>query len=168
MRPFYIFFYIFLLFFKPEISFSQNLAYIDINYIIKNSILGKKTIQELDSTNKKNLEILKKQQSTLNEERITIENKKNIISDDKFKNEVMLLNKKIDDFKILQDQMSSDFKLLNKQKFDEIIKKINFLIEEYMVQNNITIILNKESVYVTSSNNDITNEILKIVDKNLK
>jgi len=71
------FFLIFFLnFFLFNISFSNNIAFIDLNFIINNSIIWKKIIEKLESTNNKNLELLKKEQKLLNDERDEIEKTK--------------------------------------------------------------------------------------------
>jgi len=168
MRYLIIIFYFFIIFFKSQFLFAQNLVYLDINFIINNSLIGKKISNELDLINKKNLTYLKQEQSILNNKRIEIENKKNIVSEEKLKSQIDILNNEIDLFKKKQDQLSLEFKELNRNKINELIKKINSIIEQYMIKNEIRIIFNKESVYVSLDDGDITNEILELVDSVLK
>jgi len=168
MRYLIIIFYFFIIFFKSQFLYAQNLVYLDINFIINNSLIGKKISNELDLINKKNLTYLKQEQSILNNKRIEIENKKNIVSEEKLKSQIDILNNEIDLFKKKQDQLSLEFKELNRNKINELIKKINSIIEQYMIKNEIRIIFNKESVYVSLDDGDITNEILELVDSVLK
>jgi len=168
MRYLIIIFYFFIIFFKSQFLFAQNLVYLDINFIINNSLIGKKISNELDLINKKNLTYLKQEQSILNNKRIEIENKKNIVSEEKLKSQIDILNNEIDLFKKKQDQLSLEFKELNRNKINELIKKINSIIEQYMIKNEIRIIFDKKSVYVSLDDGDITNEILELVDSVLK
>lgn len=167
MKKFVFFTFIFLFIFFSKNSYSKNLAYININYIINNSLIGQKVISDLEKINKKNLDILQKEQIVLNDKKKNIELKKNIISEEKIISEISVLNNEIDDFQKKQDKMSENFRDLNRQKIDELIKKINPIIEKYMEENQISVILNHESVYVSFSDNNITNKILDLVNKNL-
>jgi len=164
MKFFRILILLIIFLFKSQILFAQDLVFIDINYIINNSIAGKRILNELELTNKKNLTLLKNKQLELNKERNEIESKKNIISEEKIKFEINSLNNKISNFQNKQQQMSNDFKELNRIKINELIRKINPIIEKYMTQNNIKIIFNKESVYVSLEDGDITDDVIKLVD----
>jgi len=65
-------FSIFLLFFLfTNLSFSNEpVAYIDIDFILKNSDIGKKTLEKINTQNNKNIQDLKKKEkiSLLNKE----------------------------------------------------------------------------------------------------
>ena len=59
--------------------------------------------------------------------------------------------------------------IANKNKqLDELLKKINPLIIEYMSDNSIELILSKKSVYLGKTELDITENILKIINENFK
>ena len=51
--------------------------------------------------------------------------------------------------------------------FNELLVQVNELIKDYMEKNSIEIILNKKTILVAKSNLNLTNEILKIVNKEL-
>ena len=51
-------------------------------------------------------------------------------------------------------------------KLDELFKKINPLIIEYMDDNSIDMIIGKNSVYLAKSNLDITKNIIELINKN--
>jgi len=48
-----------------------------------------------------------------------------------------------------------------------VIKKINPLIEKYVNDNKIEILLNKKDIVIAKSEYDITNFIIELLDKNL-
>ena len=55
-------FFIFIFFFLniPQAKSSEPIAYIDMDFIIKNSEIGKKTLDIIDSLNKNNINKIKK------------------------------------------------------------------------------------------------------------
>ena len=50
----------------------------------------------------------------------------------------------------------------------KLIKALNPILKKYMEDNNIQIILDKKNVLVSNSKFELTDEILKILDKELK
>ena len=98
---------IFLNFFFFQISIASNIAYIDLNYIINNSNSGKIISDKLEDINIKNLNLLKKEQSSLNNEKTEIEKTKNILSNDELNKKINILNDKLEKFNQKQEVMSA-------------------------------------------------------------
>ena len=164
MKSLNFFFYLFVILIKSQFLYADNIALLDINFIINNSIIGQKTLKDISLINQENLTILKEEQLKLGKEKSKIESKKNIISKDQYQIELTSLNDKINEFKQKQDKMSLEFNELNKNKMNELLKKINPIIQQYMVRNEVKIVFNKESAYVSLSDSDITDDILKLID----
>ena len=59
-----IFFFLYIFIFNSTISYGS-IVYLNIDFVIKNSEIGKLSINKLESINKQNLETLKENQSEL-------------------------------------------------------------------------------------------------------
>ncbi len=60
---------------------------------------------------------------------------------------------------------------MNKKKQSELNKllnKITPLIQEYMTEKSITVIIDKKNVFIAKSEHDITKEILELINKKIK
>ena len=158
---------IFLNFFFFQISIASNIAYIDLNYIINNSNSGKIIIDKLEDINIKNLNLLKKEQSSLNNEKTEIEKTKNILSNDELNKKINILNDKLEKFNQKQEVMSAEFKELRNNEIANFLKKINPIIETLMIDNKIDLILKKESIYISKTEYDITNKLITLINKNI-
>ena len=81
-------FLVFIIFFSSVLSTNANdkIVYLDINYILNNSKPGKSILSQLDTLNKNNIAELKKNELQIIEAEKAISIKKNIISDEEFKN----------------------------------------------------------------------------------
>ena len=158
---------IFLNFFFFQISIASNIAYIDLNYIINNSNSGKIIIDKLEDINIKNLNLLKKEQSSLNNEKTEIEKTKNILSNDEINKKINILNDKLEKFNQKQEVMSAEFKELRNNEIANFLKKINPIIETFMIDNKIDLILKKESIYISKTEYDITNKLITLINKNI-
>ena len=95
------FFLVFIIFFSSVLFASSNdkIVYLDINYILNNSIPGKSILSQLDTLNKNNIAELKKDELQIIEDEKALTKKKNIISEEEFKNEILKIEKKIKIFK---------------------------------------------------------------------
>ena len=59
-------------------------------------------------------------------------------------------------------------KNLKKKQTFEIVKQIGPIVEKYMKEKSIDVVLKNETLYISKSNYDITKEILEIVNKEIK
>ena len=161
-----ILFILFLSFFYLNNVSANNLAYLDLNYLLNNSLSGKKLIKNLEVLNNQNIEKLKKEQVTLNNERDNINKIKNIISSEELNNKISVLNEKLNKFQQKQDKMSKEFKQKQEEEIKNFFNKINPIIEKYMLDNNIDLILKKENIFISKKNFDITNILIELINKN--
>ena len=157
---------IYLNFFLFNISFANNIALIDLNFIINNSILGKKVIEKLENINIKNLDLLKKEQKLLNNERDEIEKTKNILSKEELDKKILNLNNKSQNFIKKQELLSSEFNELKQSEMSDLINKINPIIEKYMIENKIDLMLKKENIYISKIEHDVSKAIINLIDNN--
>ena len=53
-------------------------------------------------------------------------------------------------------------------QLDQFLKLINPIVQEYMKEKSIDIIIDKKNIFMAKSKNDITNDILTIVNNKIK
>jgi len=159
---FILFFFNF--FFFKSIVIANNIAFIDLNYIINKSIEGKSVINKLENINKKNLDLLKKEQLSLNNERDDLEKSKNILSKEALNDRILLLNNKLKKFNEKQEALSKEFKNLKETEMSNLINKINPIIEKYMIDNNIDMMLKKDNIYISKSQYDVSNKLIELIN----
>ena len=147
---------------------SEKVAFIDIDYIIQNSLIGKKMLNEIKDIDTKNLDKLKKKNKILKDLETEINNKKNIISEDAFKAEVVSFRKKLQDFTNEKNQMKNEFNEYKKNKIQDIFKKINPVINEYMQTNLVDILLDKKDIFIGRKEVNLTMELLDQINKKIK
>lgn len=143
--------------YSSEIS---NIGFIDIDFLIKNSEIGKKTLKILEDKNLENIKILKKKEKKLLDEENELKNKKNIISSDEFNNEVKILQIKIKELRNEKKLLANNFNELKNKEFNELLKKYNVVIQDFMSKNSIDIIIDKKNIYIGKASSDLTKLIL--------
>ena len=164
-----IFFIVLFLFLFNSNSYSKDkIVYLDFNFVINNSNIGKKVLKEINDLNKKNIENLKLNQSKLKKEVDEINKIKNIASSEDIRKKISLHNENIKKYDQLKKRLSNEIQNKRNQEMNEIVKLINPILENYMKDNSIDIILNKEIVYFAKDKYGISNDILNLTNDKYK
>ena len=163
-------FSIFLLFFLfTNTSYSnESVAYIDIDFILKNSDIGKKSLEKINTQNNINIQDLKKKEKILKDLEIEIASKKNIISKEAFDKEVIVFKKNIDQFKIEQKKIIKNFNDYKKKEIDEVFQKISPIINSYMEKKSVKILFDAKNIFMARNDLNLTNDILEAINKEVK
>ena len=147
---------------------NTKIVYIDINQILNDSHVGKKTINELEIELKKKNEMFKKIEEELKAEESSIVAKKNILSEEDYKKKIINLRKKINNYR---NERSTNLNSFNEKKqslTNRFIGIINPIIADYASKNDISIVIRKEHMILGKTELDISDEILKLVNKEIK
>ena len=157
----------FLLLIKTN-AFAKNIVYLDVQFIIDNSDLGKFYKNEINKFSENNLKKLKAKENEINVKRNEINKQKNILSNDEKK-------KKIDELNVLLNNFNLEKNKINKQIIDEkkeytskILNLLNPLLTNYVDKNNITLVIEKKNIIVGIKSLDITKDILKALNLETK
>tara|TARA_Y100000389_G_scaffold185175_1_gene204318 strand:+ start:586 stop:1095 length:510 start_codon:yes stop_codon:yes gene_type:complete len=153
----------------PSYSFAENkIVFIDIDFLMKNSNIGKLSLKKLENLNTKNVKILKDNEQILKDKENILLQKKNIISKEEFEKEINNLRLQINDFKVKKDNMVKDFNNLKVEELNKVLAKFNIKIQDYMSQNSIDIVLNKNNIFIGKVTSDITKSVLVEINNEFK
>lgn len=166
-KNFFLYFFSLIFFFNSTNTFG-NIVFIDVDFIIKNSNIGKISLKKLENINNENLESLKQKQSELKNLEEDLNNKKNIISSDEFNKELTELKAKFKSFNSEKEKMANNFKSIQNNEISSVLKKINSVIQEYMNTNAIDLVLDKKNIFIGKVSSDITEKILTEVNIKFK
>ena len=125
-------------------------------------------LNQFDSDNLKNIEKLKIKENELKKIEDEIKKKKNIISKDELEKELLILKDKITEFNKIKGQLVLEFENKRNKEINEFFLKINPIIQNYMNENSIDILLERKNVFIGKNDSDITNIIIKQINNTLK
>ena len=163
------FFFIFIFFVLNTslVNSNESIAYIDMDFILKNSNIGKKTFNLINDLNNENINELKKNEKILKDLEDEIISKKNILSKENFDNEVELFKEKAYKFKEDQLKRVENFNNYKKNELDSVFMKISPIINSYMEQKSVKILLDSKNILIGRNDLNLTNEVLKEINKNI-
>ena len=78
----------------------------------------------------------------------------------------MALREEMNNYNKDRQETFSKFEQNKKKKLNEFLKQITPLIEKFVKENSINIVLNEKNLFIASKKFDITNQIVEIINKN--
>tara|TARA_B110000003_G_scaffold195758_1_gene194477 strand:+ start:523 stop:1032 length:510 start_codon:yes stop_codon:yes gene_type:complete len=164
----YIFFLIFCITSINSAIGKEKIVFIDIDFVLNNSNLGKSIYTKLDKLNKKNFDELSKIEEQLAKKKKSIDVSKNISSKENLEKEINLFNEELKNFRSKKNELLKAFESKKKREIDDFLANVNPIIQEYMKKNSISIVLPKNQILIGNTEMDITNDIMDLVNNNLK
>ena len=143
-------------------------AFLDLDFVFQNSNLGKKISDKLEKLKSKNLELLKNRETEFMKEENELKKIKNLISEDEFKKKLNELSDKLNQYKVEKKTIGSDFNKIKNDELKLFFQQINPIIQEYMNNKNINLLLEKKNIFIGKAENDITSDILNAVNNEFK
>ena len=150
-------FFIFIFFWNINLSYAnENIFYIDINYILENSIVGKSINTQIKKIQNKENENFKIEEKKLIEKEKKLISQKNILDEKQFKIELDKHKKNLSNYKKKTDYLKIG------------LNSLNPIISKYVEENEISLVLQKKNIIVAKKELDITIKILELLDNKLK
>ena len=153
----------FLLFFSSQSHSEIKIAFIEIDFLIAQSLAGKSLTEQLDKINKKNKKNFDEIQKKLLIEKDDLVKKKNILSSDEYDKKVVNLNKKFNSTKADVKNKINLLRSKKKEGIAKILKELNILLTEYSNKNQLAFIIDQKNIIIGKTDLNITNEILKLL-----
>ena len=142
-------------------------AYLNLDTLISKSNIGKTALEKINNLDKQNIENLKKKNEVLKDLESKIKAKKNIISDEAFMMEIEELKKKINEFTKDKNEIVKNFNEFKAKELDNVFNQITPIIETYMKDNSITVLLDTKNIFMGKIEADLTDKILILINKEL-
>ena len=150
------------------VNSNDKIGILDLDSLIEKTNIGKKIISDLNIINEKNLVSLKQIEGNIKADQENIKKQKNLLSQEELTKKINKLNSDISEFQKKKNNLVNNFNVEKKSKFDEFFKTILPLIENYIEQNNINLVFDKKNIFIVNKKNNITEDIIKLIDEKLK
>jgi len=157
-----------LLLFNNSLYAVTNVAYLDMNMIYNETKVGKLIFTELEEIQKNNISNFKKSEESLKKEEQKIFSQQNILSEEEYKKKVLSFKEKVDKYQSDRNKSINKLKEKRARSIKELSTSVNKILAEYSEEKKITLIIPKKNIIMGNTELDITNDILKIIDKKVK
>jgi outer membrane protein len=144
---------------------NEKVAFINIDRILNESSIGKSFIDELKKIRLENEKKIQFKKDEILKQETEIKKLKNVISEKDFQNKVKILKNDVNKFNNNKKIFEQNFNKKRQEMFANLMKKISPIVESYMSENSISIVIDKKNVFIAKSNYDITNNIIDLINK---
>ena len=146
----------------------DKVVFIDINFIFKNSIVGKELNEKIaKKDNEINLEI-KKFKNDIEVEKNEITSQKNVISIEEYNKKIKILETKINKMNDLISKKTDELNKFKKNVETSFSKELNLIVEKYSTVNSIDMILDKSNILMARKELNITQQVINLFNENVK
>lgn len=154
--------------FQTKSLSQEKVVYVDVDKIMVDSKVGKSIKKQLDKLAKDNIDKFSKMEAELKSEEKKIISKKNVLSQEEFQKQLNSLREKASNYRKTRNE---NINSLTNKRIDataKILSALNPILAKYSEENGIAIIIQKKNIIIGKSSLDITSDILKIVDNEIK
>ena len=138
-----IIFFLFIFFFT-KLSSQENIVYVDIDYIMTNSKVGKSLNSQIEKTHKSNISFFKKKENELKENEQDIIKQKNIIDKSEFQKKINELRNEANEYRKLRKEKIDKVTKQRLSATGKIIKELKPILSKFADENSISIIIQKK------------------------
>ena len=156
------------LFSLNNLKADEKISYLDIEFILANTLAGKSLLENLKKVEDTKINEFKANDLKFQNNEKKILAKKNIISNEEIKKEINALQIEFQKYK---KEKTKEIKILEKKKNKNIINFLNLInpiIEKYMTDNSIYILIDKKNVFIANKDYDITKKLIELIDNQIK
>jgi len=159
---------IFFLFGSTNLWSSEKIAFLDVEFIINKSEPALVIIKKIEKIRDQETKKLKEIEDNLKKKNEELIKTKNLISDEELKKKISSLRDEAKSFDELRKKTITELNIKKNKELNEFLKLINPIIQEYMKEKSIDMIIDKKNIFMAKSKNDITKDILEIVNTKIK
>jgi Skp family chaperone for outer membrane proteins len=159
---------LFLLPLPSIVNSAELLAFINMDYIMNNSLAGKSISAQLKKLHQSNINNFKKKEEDLKLEETKIISQKNVLEKNQYEKKITLLRKDVTEYRNSRNKKINELTQKRLEAQSLLIKTLNPILAEYAETNKISMILQKKYVIIGKSELDVTKEVLKLLDSKVK
>ena len=159
---------IFFIFSGSNLWSSEKIAFLDVELIINKSEPALIIIKKIEKIRDQETKKLNQIENNLKKKNEDLIKTKNLISDEELKKKISSLRDEAKSFDELRKKTITEFNIKKNKELNKFLKLINPIIQEYMKEKSIDMIIDKKNIFMAKSKNYITEDILKIVNTKIK
>ena len=142
--------------------------FLDFKLILNESTAGKKAQDSLKSRLEKGIQNLQAKEKSIQAEEAKIISQKKLSKPEEYKKKVNSLRSKVSKLQKERNQLLQSTAEQRAKARKTLLKNLNPIIEKYMKDNKIRMVIDKKGILLADQDYDITKQILEILNKELK
>ena len=142
----------------------QSIRFVNIELLVNKTKIGNQILDKISFLDKENIEKLKFFERQIKEKQEELKLKKNVISEIELEKEVTNLNNKILDFNNQKKTMVEELTNIKNKELNLFFENIKPVVQNYMNENSIDIIINSKNIFMGNKKSDITTDLIEKIN----
>ncbi len=147
---------------------SEKVVYLDLEKIMQQSTAGKSIIAQLKKKRESSISKFKKKEQEISNKEKKLISQKNVLSKEEFESKIIELRKDISNYQKDRNKTSNEIAKSRVKASTKLINKLTPILEDYSKKNSIRIIIQKKNIIMGKKEDDITDDILKLINQSVK
>jgi len=147
---------------------SEKVVYLDLEKIMQQSTAGKSIIEQLKKKRESSISKFKKKEKEISDKEKKLISQKNVLSKEEFESKIIELRKDISNYQKDRNKTSNEIAKSRVSASTKLINKLTPILEDYSKKNSIRIIVQKKNIVMGKKEDDITDDILKLINQSVK
>ena len=157
---------LFLLFYTDVVA-EEKIVVLDLKYVLNNSKAGKGAQDFLKKSYSNNVKKYSDMEKTLKKEEQDLLTKKTVLTKEEYTKKSDSLRKKVIDYQSQRRAAIDKIATQRAESRENLIKNIDPILETYIKENNISLVIDKKNTLGGNPENDITKFIVEKLNKKL-
>lgn len=148
-------------------SHAENPHFIDFSKVLNLSKPGAEAQKKLKNKFQSETTKFKKIEDNIKKEESELINQKKVLSPEDYQKKLKALRKKVSDHQKNKKNSFSSIAKSRREAKQKLLISVNPIIQKYMEENNIKVVLDKKSIVLGDKNLEITDKIISLLNKEL-
>ena len=166
MKKIYLTF--FFLIFSSILYAQEKIVYLDTNYLLTQSDVGKYVNSKLKKINDNNVKEFKETELNIKSIEEDLLKQKNILKKEDYEKKISDLKNKYNSYQEQRNKKNAELTQLRNKAGNEILNHINEILTNYSKRESISLIIEKKNVVIGKSDLDVTSDILSLLNNKIK
>ena len=147
---------------------SEKIVYLDVEKIMQESSAGKSIIAQLKKKRESSISKFKSREKDIFDKEKKLISQKNVLSKEEFESKIKDLRNDISNYQKDRNKTSNEITKSRVKASTKLINKLTPILEEYSKKNSIRIIVQKKNIVMGKKEDDITSDILELINQKVK
>tara|TARA_X000000950_G_scaffold285092_1_gene389912 strand:+ start:1551 stop:2069 length:519 start_codon:yes stop_codon:yes gene_type:complete len=147
---------------------NEKIVYLDVEKIMQESKAGKSLVSQFKKKREVSISNFKKREKEIIDKEKKLISQKNILSKEEFEKKLRELRTDISNYQKERSKKSNEITQSRIKASSNLINRLSPILEEYSKKNSIRIIVQKKHIVMGKKEDDITKDIMEIVNQKIK
>ena len=155
-------------FIVDNIQAEIKISYLDLDKVVSTSLAGKSINDQFITLQKNNQKKFKAIEDKLFEKEKSIISQKNVLEKSEYEKKVLSFKQEVQDHNVKKSNLIKELNTKRLNATTKLLDNLNPILSDYSNEQSISLVIQKKNIIIGKTELDITEEILKLLNKKVK